>query len=127
MQETITLKLAAAISVAALLALAAMANSVRLAAAQEFDCRAAEFASERTICGSDRLSALDERMNGFYADLKGALGSRYGRADLKAYQRQFLDARDACGRDTDCINGAYLDQISVLETRLEQAYRRSDR
>jgi uncharacterized protein len=127
MSDTMTLKLAAAISAGALLALAAMAGSVRPAAAQEFDCRNAEFASERTICGSDRLSALDERMSALYADLKAAYGNRYQRNDLKAYQRQFLDARDSCGRDIECIKGAYLDQISVLETRLEQAYRRSER
>lgn len=127
MSETFTLKLAAAISAGALLALAAMAGAARPAAAQEFDCRNAELASERMICGSDRLAALDERMNGLYADLKAAYGRRYQRDDLKAYQRQFLDARDSCGRDAECITGAYLDQISVLEARLERAYRRSER
>ncbi len=127
MSDTITLKLAAAISAGALLALTAMASSVRPAAAQEFDCRNAEFASERAICGSDRLSALDEQMNGLYADLKVAYGKGYQRADLKDYQRQFLGARDACGRDAECIRGAYLDQISVLQSRLERAYRRSER
>ncbi len=127
MSDTVTLKLAAAVSAGALLALAAMASSVRPAAAQEFDCRNAAFASERTICGSDRLSALDEQMSGLYKDLKAASGDRYERADLKDYQRQFLAARDACGRDVECIRGAYLDQIGVLETRLERAYRRSER
>jgi uncharacterized protein len=127
MSDTNTLKLAGLISAGSLLALAIMAGSVRPAVSQEFDCRNAEFASERTICGSDRLSALDERMSGLYANLKAAYGSRYQRADLKVYQQHFLDARDACGRDSECIKGAYLDQISVLETRLEQAYRRSER
>jgi uncharacterized protein YecT (DUF1311 family) len=128
MSDTVTLKLAAAISAGTLLALAAMATSVRPVAAQEFDCRNAEFASERAICGSDRLSALDERMSALYADLKTtAYGDRDERADLKTYQQQFLDARDACGRDVECIRGAYLDQISVLESRLERSYRRSER
>ena len=127
MSDSVTLKLAAAVSMSSLVALAAMAGSVRPAASQEFDCRNADYASERTICGSDRLSALDERMSALYAELKAASASRYQRADIKAYQRQFLDARDNCGRDVDCIRGAYLDQISVLETRLEQAYRRSER
>jgi uncharacterized protein len=127
MSDTLTLKLAAAISAGSLLALAAMAGAVRPASAQEFDCRNAELASERMICGNDRLAALDERMSALYADLKAASGSRYQRDDLKAYQRQFLDARDSCGRDAQCIKGAYLDQISVLESRLERAYRRSER
>ena len=127
MSDTITLKFAAAVSAGSLLALAIMAGSARPAASQEFDCRNAEFASERTICGSDRLSVLDERMSGLYRDLKAAYGNRYQRQGLKAYQQQFLDARDACAGDTGCIEGAYLDQISVLESRLEQAYRRSER
>lgn len=127
MSDTITVRMAAVISAGSLLALAIMAGNARPAASQEFDCRNAEFASERTICGSDRLSALDERMSQLYRDLKAAYASRYQRDDLKAYQQRFLEARDACGRDTECINGAYLDQISVLESRLEQAYRRSER
>jgi uncharacterized protein len=127
MSDTVTLKLAAAISAGSLLALVALAGAVRPAAAQEFDCRKADVASERMICGSDKLSALDERMNSLYADLKEAYGRGYRREDLKAYQRQFLDARDSCGRDAECIKGAYLDQISVLEARLQQAYRRSER
>ena len=127
MSDAVTLKMAAMISAGSLLALAIMAGNARPASSQEFDCGNAEFASERTICGSDRLSALDERMSQLYRDLKAASASRYQRDDLKAYQRQFLEARDACGRDTECINGAYLDQISVLEGRLERAYRRSER
>jgi uncharacterized protein len=127
MSDTVTLKMAAMVSAGSLLALAIMAGSVRPASSQEFDCRNAEFASERTICGSDRLSALDERMTELYRDLKGTYASQYRRDDLKAYQQQFLDARDACGRDADCIRGAYLDQISVLETRLERSYRPSER
>lgn len=127
MSDTFTLRFAAAVSAGSLLALAAMAGMVRPAAAQDFDCRNAEFASERMICRSGRLSALDERMSTLYSDLKTAYGGRYQREDLKAYQRQFLDARDNCGRDAECIEGAYLDQISVLESRLAKAYRGSER
>lgn len=122
-----TSKLAAAVSLGSLLALAIIASAVRPAAAQEFDCQRARTASERTICRSDRLAGLDERMSALYSELKATYGNRYQRNDLKVYQRQFLDARDSCGRDTECIRGAYLDQISVLESRLEQAYRRTER
>jgi uncharacterized protein len=83
MSDTVTLKLAAAISAGSLLALVALAGAVRPAAAQEFDCRKADVASERMICGSDKLSALDERMNSLYADLKEAYGRGYRREDLK--------------------------------------------
>jgi uncharacterized protein len=127
MSDTFTCKLAAAISAAALVALGILAAEVKPAAAQEFDCRKAEFASERTICRSDKLGQLDEQMSNLYAELMETTGGKRQRADLKTYQRQFLDARDSCGRDTDCIRGAYLDQIGVLEARLERASRRSER
>ncbi len=122
-----TMKLAAAVSVGSLLALALFASSVRPAAAQDFDCRKAQAASERMICRSDRLAGLDERMSSLYSELKSTYGNRNQRNDLRDYQRRFLDARDSCGRDTECIRGAYLDQISVLESRLERSYRRSER
>lgn len=127
MTDTFAMKLAGAISAATLAALGVLAVQATPAAAQEFNCRKAETASERAICRSDNLSSLDERMSNLYAELRQATSSKYRRADIKDYQRQFLDARDSCGRDTECIKGAYLDQISVLEDRLEQAYRRSER
>jgi uncharacterized protein YecT (DUF1311 family) len=127
MSDTVTVRMAAVISAGSLLALAIMAGNARPASSQEFDCRNAEFASERTICGSDGLSALDDRMSQLYRELKAASSNRYQRDDLKDYQHQFLNARDACGPDSECIRGAYLDQISVLEGRIEQAYRRSER
>jgi uncharacterized protein len=123
----LTLRLAAAISAAALATLGVIAVEVRPAAAQEFDCRKAEYTSERTICRSDDLSALDEQMSGLYSELMRAYSSKWQRNDLKGYQRQFLEARDSCGHDTQCLRGAYLDQISVLGSRLERALRRSER
>lgn len=107
--------------------LAALALPGDAATAQEFDCRNAVLASERTICRNDDLSALDEQMSGLYTELMDTHSSRGQRDDLRRYQRRFLAARDACGRDVRCIKGAYLDQISVLEARLERAYRRSER
>jgi uncharacterized protein len=127
MSDNFTCRLAAAVSAAALAAVGILAAQVKPAAAQEFDCRKAEYASERTICRSDKLGQLDERMSNLYGELMETTGVKRQRADIKTYQRQFLDARDSCGRDTDCIRGAYLDQISVLEGRLERASRRSER
>lgn len=125
--DTFTLKLAAAISAAALAALAVLASQAGQATAQEFDCRKAGMASERTICRSDMLAALDEKMSGLYAELKRSYDRKSQRDQLKRYQRQFLAARDGCARDTECIKGAYLDQISVLEAQLERNDRRSER
>jgi uncharacterized protein YecT (DUF1311 family) len=124
--DTFTLKFAAAVSAAALAALGILALDAGQAAAQEFDCRKAEMASERMICRSDALAALDEKMSGLYAELKQSYVRKSQRDQLKRYQRQFLAARDDCARDTECIKGAYLDQISVLEAQLERNYSSSE-
>ena len=91
------------------------------AAAQSFDCRDSGMASERAVCGSDRLSGLDERMTGLYASLMAALNTDRQRESLRGYQLRFLAVRNRCGRDTGCIKGAYLDQIEVLSARLRVA------
>jgi uncharacterized protein YecT (DUF1311 family) len=125
--DTLTLKFAAAVSAAALAALGILAVDAGQAAAQEFDCRKAEVASERMICRSDALAALDEKMSGLYAELKQSYVRKSQRDQLKRYQRQFLAARDDCARDVECIKGAYLDQIGVLEAQLERNYSSSER
>jgi uncharacterized protein len=116
-----------ATALSAVAAFGAFLFQIQPAAAQQFDCRDAEASSERTICRNDKLGALDEQMSNLYSELLRAYGSERQREGLRSYQRHFLAARDSCGRDTGCIKGAYLDQISVLEARLEQAYRRSER
>lgn len=107
--------------------LAAVLVQSHPAAAQQFDCRNAEATSERMICRNDKLGALDERMSRLYGELMQAYDSEGERQALRNYQRHFLAVRDDCGRDTGCMRGAYLDQIGVLENRLEKAYRRSER
>lgn len=97
------------------------------ASAQQFDCRDAHKKAEKAICNSDKLSALDDRLNELYDDLMRAYSSKQKRSGLRRYQREFLEARNACRGDRGCIKGAYLDQISVLEDRLEVATRRSER
>jgi uncharacterized protein YecT (DUF1311 family) len=107
--------------------LAAVLSQSQPAAARQFDCRNAEAASERIICRNDTLGALDEQMSRRYDELMQAYDTESQRKALRNYQRHFLAVRDDCGRDASCIKGAYLDQISVLEARLEKAYSRSER
>jgi uncharacterized protein YecT (DUF1311 family) len=96
------------------------------AAAQSFNCRAASNAAERAVCGSDRLSDLDDRMSELYNQLLSGTAGERTRGWVRDYQRRFLSARDACGRNTGCIKGAYLDQISVLSARVRVAEESSD-
>ncbi len=90
-------------------------------AAQSFNCRDATNAAERAVCGSDKLSDLDDRMSALYGQLLSGTTSERTRTWVRDYQHRFLLARDACGRNTSCIKGAYLDQISVLSARIHVA------
>ncbi len=101
----------------------AIAASVGLAAvpasATDFSCGQASNAAQRTICNHANLSALDDRMAHSY----GRLWQHYEyreRLQLRSEQRRFLSFRDTCGRDVLCIEGAYLDQISLLDSKLAE-------
>jgi uncharacterized protein len=99
-------------------ALAVTAASVATpAGAVDFSCRDARTAAERAICADATLGRLDDRMATLYGRVWSVASTR-ARLDLKAYQHRFLQARDSCGRNSGCIRGAYLDQVSVLDQRL---------
>lgn len=109
-----TLKIALGLTLAAAaIAIAPPAGAV------DFSCREASNAAERTICSDARLSRLDDQMAAVYGRL-WAVADHRSRLRLRDAQHRFLNARDACGRDARCIRGAYLDQISVLGSKLTE-------
>lgn len=99
------------LTAAALLALAAPAKSA------DFACDEAHTLAERTICTSEVLNRLDERMARFYGWLRSAL-SAPDRHTLRDDQRRFLALRDACGDDGHCLKVSYLTRIEDLAERL---------
>ncbi len=113
--------LAAKLVGSAVLAIAVTAMTTGSASAQSFDCSRSTRVAERVVCGSDTLSALDVRMSGLYDQLMSGTVSSRSRLWVRNYQKRFLAARDACGRNAGCIKGAYLDQISVLSARIHVA------
>ena len=88
------------------------------ASAQDFDCKTASLAAEKTICEHRQLTRLDDRMAELYGRLWAKLDND-NREGLRDYQRMFLETRNACRQDVACIEGAYQDQIGVLKARLE--------
>lgn len=68
-------------------------------------------ATETTICNDLILSRLDRRLTELYT----AGGAGY--AGISLSQREWLDRRDACGRDVVCIEMAYRDRIRRLEPK----------
>ena len=108
------------LNIAAGLVLAVAAAITTSAGATDFSCRDASNSAERAICADAKLSQLDDRMATVYGRL-WSVSSHRSRLALRDYQHRFLNARNACGWNTGCIRGAYLDQISVLDGKLVES------
>jgi uncharacterized protein YecT (DUF1311 family) len=94
---------------------AARSEPTRPAAASaspSFNCRSARSRSERMVCGSGALAALDRRMSSmFYSALAG--GDNQVRAALRRSRDRFLAFRERCG-DEACVAQAYRDRMDEI-------------
>jgi uncharacterized protein YjbI with pentapeptide repeats len=72
-----------------------------------FDCARAGSVTERAVCGSDELSAMDAALS--------ALWRGRARTDAdRAGQRAWLRERNACGADAACLAVSYGGRIAAL-------------
>ncbi len=83
-----------------------------------FNCHNAGSPTEKAICGSPELSALDSRLTAawkrsltIFADAAALL------APLRTEQRGWMAKRNACGASVSCLQTAYQERIAVLEFR----------
>ena len=90
------------IAAAAVLSLAAAATPAT--AIKTINCDRDHNASERTICSSQKLQILDAQVTESYADimLDGHVKASVKSAVYES-QRSFLQRRDACGHDVECL------------------------
>jgi uncharacterized protein len=83
------------------------------AQAQSFNCRGNLTADEQTICGDRELAQLDIQLNNTYQRaVRNA--PPHGQQQLRDAQRDWLNQRNACGRDRRCLRDIYRDQIAWL-------------
>ena len=85
------------------------------ASAASFDCKKASIAAERAICGNANLSQLDARTAGMFFTILGSDVPASTLGQVKTSQRQFLDTRNACGANVDCLVDAYTAQMMFLK------------
>jgi uncharacterized protein len=103
---------------AAATVLAALAASRASAAViQPIDCNIdLATSAERTICKSQHLQILDAQITEVYADL---MGNRHiasaAKTRVRESQYQFLQRRNACGGDRDCLE-------EVMQRRLSRIH-----
>jgi len=77
------------------------------------DCARAKTAAEKTVCGNYALGQAEARMATLYG-IATSLVAMGQRGDIGDAQRQWLQRRDACGRDVACLKRAYGDRIGQL-------------
>lgn len=81
-------------------------------ASPSFNCSQARTRSERMVCGSGALAALDRRMSSmFYSAL--ANGDNRTKAALRRSRDRFLAFRERCG-DAACVAQSYRDRMDEI-------------
>ena len=83
--------------------------------AASFNCAHAILAAEEAICGNENLSHLDEQTAGMYFIIVGSGAPKATISEVKASQRKFIEQRNACGANIDCLVDAYTSQIMFLK------------
>jgi uncharacterized protein len=83
--------------------------------AASFDCQAAATPTEKAICANSRLSSLDDQTSAMYYAIVGESPAAATLSAVKSAQVKFLQERDGCGADVDCLVDAYTKQITYLE------------
>jgi uncharacterized protein len=84
------------------------------AQAQSFDCRAARYPDQLTICQDSRLARLDQQLATLYRREAGTLAPD----QLEQFQRHeifFLNARRRCGENNRCLEQSYRNRIQELQ------------
>ena len=90
--------------------------SARAAAREQpsFDCHKAASLSEKTICANAALSHLDFQLSRTWKKLLDAFSDSGQSPRLKADQRTWMERREGCGADSDCIAKLYRDRLAAL-------------
>jgi uncharacterized protein len=82
--------------------------------AASFNCGAATTKTEHAICNNAQLSRLDEQTSGMYYTIVGGGPPTATLNQVKSAQRNFIQQRDACGANFNCLVDAYTSQMMYL-------------
>lgn len=81
--------------------------------AASFNCNKAVTCTENVICETPQLSSLDSRMDRLYNELQDS-ATRRGAKRLINSQRNWLDNRDSCGCNANCLVSMYDSRITLF-------------
>jgi uncharacterized protein len=88
------------------------------AEAASCNCALASSCTESVICSSPQLSVLDSKMSGLYSALQ-SMASRKGAKTLLSSQRNWLNSRDDCGCNANCLVSEYESRIQLFKQVIE--------
>lgn len=86
--------------------------------AASFDCKKATFSTEKLICSSTELGAMDSEMASLYREIAHASMPLEARK-LRANQKNWLKERNQCS-NKDCLKKSLQDRISSLQKEQER-------
>jgi uncharacterized protein len=78
-----------------------------------FDCETNRSPAEQAICGNSELARLDGRIAQLYDGVRRSVAPSQ-LIEIRDQQRDWIKAREACGRDVSCIRGQYQRRITEL-------------
>lgn len=103
------------VKVACLALLSAVVLGGPPSAAASINCGRAVKPSEKAICASPSLKALDAQMSSSYAKLMKALGPTAQADSIRFEQTWWIGQRNNCGAKVACLRNAYQTRIGELE------------
>ena len=85
-------------------------------AAPSYDCNKAASAAEKEICRVPNLQWFDRQLTRLYKLAKEQAGANT--PAIIASQRDFIETRNACNADSDCIERAYKARLTALSPQV---------
>jgi uncharacterized protein len=86
--------------------------------AASFNCNNASTCTEEVICQTPELSQMDSEMSNLYFKLQDD-SSRNGARHLLESQREWLESRDSCSCNANCLVGHYRGRIWLYRDVLD--------
>jgi uncharacterized protein len=79
-----------------------------------FDCRKAASPTEKAVCADSNLAKLDRQLATLWRSTIQAYMDEQQIAQMKLDQRHWMEARNACAANVECIGRTYHDRLSRL-------------
>jgi len=91
-----------------------------VASGPSFDCAQAGTSTERAICASDSLAALDRQIADSFLRAREA-ATAAEQDGLRQQQRLWLAQRNGCGADADCLRSSMTTRLAELDSAMQAA------